>query len=778
MNRKLSQYTKSKIILNQKKYSNVVLFSRREEDLLKSSKSSCKSVKTLINQKSNKKKNTKNFKYSESYKKIQITTPSDELSTYALKTISSFQNSFDSFSTKNLFSKKLMDKNKKDKDINPYFTISSFHPESKTSIHSNLNKNKNKKYNYKNGIFSLTQNNFKNNFDFNNERFNTINYFSKKNSFCLKEKENDIKLLRHIKFERDKKGEDKNEEYLLNLKLNKMDSEKYNISLMLNRLRESKYYNFLNEQRREVNKTSLENCKNNIDFLTDKIKTLNKMKSIYNNNISNKLGEYSKFILNYKLREKIIDDLLLNQINILKKEVKNLQTKIAKKESEKATILKWVYFLIKMKEKKLILPQYYKKIVETNFQRKKEKRKTIEPEMENIKSIQEKHNSFLSHHDKDHKRERSNKLLTHVRYSVLSNENEENKNNMIKKTDNNIKPKISKSRKKLLKKSTISFKKNSLQFNNFKANDILNTNPIFNFDDNTEVDENLKNTFDKLIQDGIKASEINRISKYKLYLIYNTPEDLKDRMLELQNENVQSLRQYEIVIKKLIAKRIKYQEIMENISADDYYDLNRKIQEREIELAQIKKKNESLIKQCSDAKKISKQKKNVIINNQKKIRGLNKEPITLDSIRRELFSKIEDLYELCLNNIENPNNNALLKGKIRKDFIYKMTVIEFFIVSLKSKLNFNDRSNIFKYDLMRRLKNEIEHKHKIDKGQILRLKEKEKFKNFQEEIEEKTKKILFLQKRRIIPVYNLEKMNKENRFKHERKLNFEDFMFD
>ena len=97
---------------------------------------------------------------------------------------------------------------------------------------------------------------------------------------------------------------------------------------------------------------------------------------------------------------------------------------------------------------------------------------------------------------------------------------------------------------------------------------------------------------------------------------------------------------------------------------------------------------------------------------------------------------------------------------------------------MKSKLNFKDKSNISRYELMRKIKNEIEHKHKIEKGKILRLKEKERFKNFQEEIEEKIKKILFLPKRRIIPVYNLENMNQEKKFNHERKLNFEDFMFD
>ena len=780
MNNKLSKYKKSKIVVNLKKYSNVVLFSRREEDLLKRSKSSYKSLKTLIDQKNNNNKsksindnNTKNNK--------KLITPFDDLSTFAFKTISSFKNSFDSFSTKIIFPKHLMDKNQIDKDINTNFTISSFRSERKNSLKARLNKNK--KHNYKKNIFCLTQNNFQDNSYMDNEHFLTLNYFSNKNSFCLKEKENEIKLLRQINFKKDTKKMNQKEEYLLNLKLNKMDSEKYNISLMLNRLREFKYYNYLNEQKKEINKTSLENSKNNIDFLTDKINTLNNMQFIYNNKISNKLGEYSKFISNYKEREKIISDLLLNQINSIKKEVKNLQNKIAKKELESATILKWVYFLIKMKEKKLILPQYYKKIVETNFERKKEKRKTIVHTLENIKSIKEKHKSFFSHHDKIHKKDSSDKQLSRVTFSIFTNENFENDNknnntnNINKKTINKQKSKNSK--KKSLTKSTISFKKNSLQINVLKANEILAANNIFNFEDNNaEVDKKLKTTFNKLIQDGISVSEINRISKYKLFLIYKTPEDLEDRLIELQNENVQLLRQYEIARKKLSAKQIKFQEMLEIFFADDYYDLTNKIKEREIELNHIKKKNELLKKQYTEAKANLKLKNNFINIKQRKIRGLNKEPITQDSVRKELFSKIERLYELCLQNTENPNSNKLLKDKTKKDVIHMMTVIEFFIVKLKSKLNFNDKSNMAKYDLMRRIKNEIEHKHKIEKGQILRLKEKEKFKYFQDEIEEKMNKILFLTKRRIIPVYNLENMNKEKRFIQERKLNFEDFMFE
>ena len=778
MNIKLSKYRKSKLILNLKKFSNVILFSRREDEFLKRSKSSFKSIKTLTNQKN------KSFNNKIKNKTNKLSTPSDELSTYALKTISSFKNSFDSFSTKIIFPKKLMSKNQIDKEFNSHYTISSFRSENKTMSHNNHLNKKNKKQNNKNNnIFYLTQKNFKENLKINNERFNTINYTnSNKNIICLKEKDDEIKLLKQINFRQEKEKMNKNEQYLLNLKLHKMDSEKYNVSLMLSKLRAFQYYNYLNEQKKEINKTSLENSKNNIEFINDKIKTLNNMKYIYNEKIANRLGEYSKFITNFKEREKINSDILLNHINKLKKEVKNLQNKIAKKEQERAMILKWVYFFIKMKEKKLILPAYYKKIVETNFERKKQKKKTIVINLQNIKSIQEKHKSFFSHHhETNHGKDLSNKLLSHVRLTTFNAENLEsfnnNNNNSISKRIDNNKPR-SKHSKKFVSKGTISYKKYSMQFNAFKSNELNNSNHIFNFEDNIEVNKKLKTTFDKLIQEGISVSEINRISKYKLSLIYETPEDLNDRLIELQNENVQLLRQYEISRKKLSAKKIKFKEIRDFIYEDGYYDLIDRIKEREAELNQIKKKYESLINFCIETKKHLNQKSNVINIKQKKTRSLNRTPITQESIRKELFSKIENLYEVCLKNIENPDSNPLLKDKTKKDIIYKLKIIEFFIVNMKSKLNFKDKSNIARYELMRKIKNEIEHKHKIEKGKILRLKEKERFKNFQEEIEEKIKKILFLPKRRIIPVYNLENMNQEKKFNHERKLNFEDFMFD
>ena len=783
MRNRINSRKKAKIILNLKKYSNVILFSRREEDFLQRNNTSYKSLNKFNNKTKNSDKDNKNSK---------LSNPSDDISTYALKTISSLKNSFYSFSTQIILPKSTNPSLKQNKEkgkildqTNPNWTISSFRKESNNHLNK---KSKNKK-----SLFSLTQNIIKVNENFFNKRCHTINALhsfnnSQKNSIIIKEQDNKINLLNQLKNNHNQDIDKRDEEYLLNYKIRNIQSnqENYNISLTLNKLREFKDCNYLIEQRKEIRKTAIEKSKNNYEFLRDKINSLNKMKQIYINQISNKLGEYSKFISKYKEKEKINSDSLLNKINSLKKEVKTLQNKISKKESEKTTILKWVYFFIQMKEKKLVLPSYYKKIIEINFERKKnEKRKSIVLKMEDLKLIHDQHKLFFPHEHKSHSKDNSNKLLSHVTLSNINNNfensgtnlnnNNINLNNKNKYVESKFKKKL-----KIIPKSTISFKRNSIKIDFLKTNEANSNVQLINSEENVnlEVNKKFKNAFDKLIKDGVDEDEINRIYKYKLYLIYNTPEELEDRLQELENENVQLLRQYEISRKKLYTKKLKYNEIFGYRIGDDYNYLINKIKEKEMILNQKKKKYEKLLKQISITKKNLKENQNKINIKQKNNKSYNKKSLNQESLRKELFSKIENLYELCSKNIENQKYFKVYLDKSKKDYIFMLTVIEFFIVDLKSKLNFNDKSDLTKYDLMRKIKNDIEHKHKIEKGEILRLKEKEKYKIIQEVIEEKTNKILFLTKRKIIPVYNIENFKKKKVIKREKKLNFEDFMFD
>ena len=426
-----------------------------------------------------------------------------------------------------------------------------------------------------------------------------------------------------------------------------------------------------------------------------------------------------------------------------------------------------------MKEKKLILPTYYKKIIEINFERKKVKRKTIALNIENLKLLQNPEQKIIfSNENKPPLKDHSNKLLEHIRLNNFNNDGIYDNKDKNKHVESKFKNK----KLKLLTKSTISFKRrSSIKTNLLDANE-SHVNQIFNFDESCETNKKIKKTLDKLIQDGITPNEINRISHYKLFLIYKTPDELEERLNELQNGNIQLLHQYEISRKKLFAKKLKYKDIFENKVGLDCEDLNNKIKYREIRLNQLKKKNENFLKQKDLAIKSLAEKKNVNIK-PKKTFNLKKNQITKESKRKDLLTKIEKIFNLCMNNVENPKKYEEYKQK-SKDIISMLIVIEIFVVILKSKLNFKEKTDMLKYDLMKKIKNNIENKHKIEKAIILRLKEKEKFQTFQENIEEKMNKILFLQKRKTTPLYNLTNKNKKKNYSVEKKLNFEDFMFD
>ncbi len=62
--------------------------------------------------------------------------------------------------------------------------------------------------------------------------------------------------------------------------------------------------------------------------------------------------------------EKTLNTNLEEEILKLKNEISIIETKILKVEHEKNMIIRWIFFQISLKEKKLILPIYYKYIIE------------------------------------------------------------------------------------------------------------------------------------------------------------------------------------------------------------------------------------------------------------------------------------------------------------------------------------------------------------------------------------------------------------------------------
>ena len=96
----------------------------------------------------------------------------------------------------------------------------------------------------------------------------------------------------------------------------------------------------------------------------------NKLKKSCSNldNVYNKNNEIvSNIIFMTAIEESDGNNKLIIKKRKLKEEITKMENKIIKLKSEKDEILKWIYLFIQLKEKKVILPKYYKDILDKNI---------------------------------------------------------------------------------------------------------------------------------------------------------------------------------------------------------------------------------------------------------------------------------------------------------------------------------------------------------------------------------------------------------------------------
>ena len=171
-----------------------------------------------------------------------------------------------------------------------------------------------------------------------------------------------------------------NYDKMLGFKVNQFNINKDKTSKLINKTRELKLFEYNKQLKKERSKRLKEIYENNIDSLNEKMESLRYSKVLLNNKFIDKLSEYIKFINSKMEAGKDESIILINKIIKYKNDVKQLETKIEKKIEEKNCILKWIYFQIQIKEKKISLPSYYKTIIEKNELKKEEaKKKSIEP---------------------------------------------------------------------------------------------------------------------------------------------------------------------------------------------------------------------------------------------------------------------------------------------------------------------------------------------------------------------------------------------------------------
>ena len=110
-----------------------------------------------------------------------------------------------------------------------------------------------------------------------------------------------------------------------------------------------------------------ENLDNKINKLNNDMTECELHSEFFRQNLLPKLNEYYKFILNQKDVEKQKNLLYINKIYLLKKHILFIKSKINKRQIEKQFLMREIFLLISIHEKKLSLPNYYKDILLNDY---------------------------------------------------------------------------------------------------------------------------------------------------------------------------------------------------------------------------------------------------------------------------------------------------------------------------------------------------------------------------------------------------------------------------
>ena len=691
------------------KFSNKVLFERRERmyNSYQNTKNSLK--KKIIN------KTTKNFRKNKNKPKENFLLP-------FYKTMSSFNQTGKSYNIlpllkyfeKNIISKKKTkeyirnrnelfcitdrnwNRNWKDKDIfrtdisrlktKNNIKINKIHNTEKINM---TDRNENRRKDSGIGVLLLIQSTRNQDIEDdkdinNNSKLNIENYLNKGKPY--------YKNYSVIKTEQNKNYMDKttSEEYskkLLELKLSQYDKNVY-FKDYINRINELKVYGYTSGAKTERLKRLEEAYQSQVEFYKDSIKSFQKSKKLLENDFSNKIADYTKNISTKREREKIKESSLRQQIMDYRKDIEQIKAKINKIEIEKKNIIKWIFLQIQMKEKKLKLPDYYKSII-MNYGKNKSSKKL-----------------------------------------PLRNEEKNDSTSLDKK--------------KLNKKVILKLK------DSYVIDDkIVKNRELFNSNNNGNTDKYLK------------TKDYKRILDYKNNLIYKTPEELKDRLISLEKGNLILLQYKDISHSQLF----KYKKELESLKKESSKFENeiKKIGGWEKELKNIKniedknKKITSVFKK----KKLSNLKKILDNNNEKSGYSNIKNNYINDAEKYKfknmsLYQNIYNIFEMCQKIGSHLTFSReiihLVKRKINtkeKEMLLMLEFIEltvdYLIMTINKKKNQNQEIKSF----VKNIKTNIDKEHKLEKAKMQMLLDIKKINSLEEKVEKSYNKIYFLPKRRM-----------------------------
>ena len=548
------------------------------------------------------------------------------------------------------------------------------------------------------------------------------------------------------------KNEDLKEEYkdkTTKTKNSKINRKRESINEFREKIRQQKLFKFSIQAKEELCIRIKEKYQNELGYITDKIESFNAWKKIDQDFFSNKIDEYLKFLMYQKSYEKNKVDDLLDEIIRLKNDITKINSQMAKIELDKSKILRWIYFQIQLKEKKVTLPSYYNLI------------------LENINDINAYYDSKIKKLSNSYfpKSPESNKSIKNLSLSVT------------KKKDK---------MKKSIKKSKV-----------FSGTDSLGT-PILKIE--------IMNLLNK--KEGKEA--YLRIKEYKNNLIYNL-EDFKDRMNSLQRDNLRLINYRTELNYKIQELKTQYNKVNEenNKIFEFYnYNLNKKLNE----LNRLKINNstmENIIKIFHSLnyyyKNKNKEKTQFIINGnenedsndkpitepisltitknkQNKSKNKNKKKLNKKMAKELLFIKVKNLYNMCKSiKFKEPKHYEILKEKekIMKNFgvLFYIFYIEYCVNYLIDYSKDFEKNNKDGKKKMRKILFEIEKAHREEKAEELRIQRNQKYINLEKEIKKRYDRIN-LQNKKFVEIV-VKKKKPKIKVKKENKIpTFEDFVID
>ena len=223
-----------------------------------------------------------------------------------------------------------------------------------------------------------------------NKEFNTVDIHKKtENEKKKMAKTNCMKVIKNNNFltkksETERLSKSKEEKKIDNIIFKKLDiySRNNNKDLLkiryLENMREFLFEKINNKVIEEKTKILQENNRDKIDFVNDRIKTLKSEFEIFNDKFIVKFAEYIKQLMKMKEIEKNRDARFQNYIFQLKKDIIYLELKKKKIKNDRDGLNRWMYLQICVKEKKKVLPNYYKIILEGKKEENKEELKKVD----------------------------------------------------------------------------------------------------------------------------------------------------------------------------------------------------------------------------------------------------------------------------------------------------------------------------------------------------------------------------------------------------------------